>query len=48
MFVIVTVCDALAEPTVWLPKLMDEGVTFTYAYATVPNANKIVMAAAKF
>ncbi len=44
--VMVTACDALVEPTDWLPKLMDEGIAFTYAYAAVPKASKIVTAAA--
>lgn len=44
----VTVCDALVEPTDWLPKLMDEGLTLTFACATVPKANKIIMPAATF
>ena len=30
-FVMVTVCDALVEPTAWLPKLTDEGLTLTFA-----------------
>ena len=42
----VTLFDALLEPTVWLPKLTDVGLTFTFACATVPNANNIVTAAA--
>ncbi len=42
----VTVCDALVEPTGSLPKLTDEGLTLIFACATVPKANKIVIAAA--
>lgn len=45
-FVMVTVCDALVEPTDSLPKLTDEGFTFTFACAAVPKASKIVKAAA--
>jgi hypothetical protein len=45
-FVMVTVRDALVEPTVSLPKLTDEGFTLTFACAAVPKASKIVMAAA--
>ena len=42
----VTLCDALLEPTVWLPKLTDVGLTLMFACATVPKANNIVMPAA--
>ena len=45
-FVMVTVRDALVEPTDSLPKLTDEGLTLTFACATVPKASKIVKAAA--
>ena len=45
-FVMVTVCDALVEPTVSLPKFTDEGFTLTFACAAVPKASKIVKAAA--
>jgi hypothetical protein len=41
-FVIVTVCDALVEPTDSLPKLTEEGFTFIFACAAVPKASKIV------
>ena len=30
-FVMVTVCDELVEPTVWLPKLTEVGLTLTFA-----------------
>jgi hypothetical protein len=42
----VTVCDALVEPTDSLPKLTDEGFTLIFACAAVPKASKIVKAAA--
>ena len=45
-FVMVTLCAALVEPTVSLPKLTDEGFTLTFACAAVPKASKIVNAAA--
>lgn len=45
-FVMVTVCDALVEPTDSLPKLTDEGFTLIFACAAVPKASKIVKAAA--
>ena len=45
-FVIVTLCEALADPTGWLPKLMDDGLTLTLALATVPKANTIMAIAA--
>ena len=48
LFVMVTVCDALVVPTASLPKLMDEGLTLTFARATVPKANKIIIATATF
>jgi hypothetical protein len=43
-FVMVTVCEALVEPTDSLPKLADEGLTLTFACATVPKASTIVKA----
>jgi hypothetical protein len=45
-FVMVTVCDALVEPTDSLPKLTEEGFALTFACAAVPKASKIVKAAA--
>lgn len=45
-FVIVTVCDALLEPTASVPKFMAEGLGITLACATVPNVNMIAMTAA--
>jgi hypothetical protein len=41
----VTVFDALVEPTDWLPKLTEEGLTLIFAYAPVQTASTIVMAA---
>jgi hypothetical protein len=45
-FVMVTVCDALVEPTDSLPKLTEEGFALTFACAAVPKASKIVKATA--
>jgi hypothetical protein len=45
-FVTVTVCDVLVEPTDWLPKLTEEGLTLMFACAAVPKASKIAMTAA--
>lgn len=47
-FVMVTVCDPVAEPTVSLPKLTEEGLTPILACAADPKASKIAMAAAAF
>ncbi len=45
-FVTDTACEALVEPTAWLPKLMEDGLTFGPACAAVENTHKTVTAAA--
>jgi hypothetical protein len=45
-FVKIIVWESLVVPIDWLPKLIDEGLAFTWACATVPKANKMVIAAA--
>ena len=42
----IIVWEALVVPIDWLPKLIDEGLAITWACATVPKANKMVIAAA--
>jgi hypothetical protein len=45
-FVKVTVCAGLLNPRVSVPKLMDVGLTLTFAFATLAKENRIVTAAA--
>jgi hypothetical protein len=41
-------CAVLVDPTAAFPKLTLDGLTFTFACATVPKANRIATAAATF
>jgi hypothetical protein len=47
-FVIVTLRVALVEPTDSLPKLRDQGLTRTFAWAADPKHNRTAVTAASF